>query len=108
MPNVCHKSCTFCDPEHTSREHEDSLEYQQYKKIRPHLIKFRAQLEAEILQGRKQKLPPHIIIDKILKFEKQGLQHSLPATDDVIFNYQLTKLQEQVEKPLLSRDLPED
>jgi hypothetical protein len=29
------------------------VEYQHYKQIRPHLIQFRAQLEAEILSGKK-------------------------------------------------------
>ena len=41
----------------------------------------------EILKSKKEKVPPHVLMDRILKHEASFAKSLLPATDQVLFNY---------------------
>lgn len=88
--HVCpsHQVCDFC-----VRPHSEVLkalkpkDYERYKMIRPSLIEHRATVEMELLKAKKQQVPPHIMMDRILRHEPGFQKSLLPATDYVLFNY---------------------
>ena len=70
--HICpsHGMCDFC-----VRPHSEVLkalkakDYERYKVIRPSLIEHRATVEMEILKAKKEKVPPHLMMERILRHE---------------------------------------
>jgi hypothetical protein len=87
-PSCPSHECNFCERQvEKVHRHLKKNQYEKYKRIRPSLIEHRATVEMEILKAKKEKLPPHVLMERILRHEVDFEKSLMPATDRVLFHY---------------------